>query len=419
MNKIKNKLLLLLFVPLVMVGAVSIAISTSQFISYSNSEANIELLNAAETVNCVLNELYPGEYSVTADNVLQKGKYTINGRIELFDVLKSNTALDYSLFKNNKRVSTTIQRGGNYLLGSSMNEQIWKELKNTGDYVTDIVSIDEETYFACYIPIKESNGSVIGALGVAKIRSDVKKRQQNILLPIIAVISVLLILALLMVLSYGKELADCIGEIKEFVGQIANERFTTRLSDKTYERTDELGEIGRDITVMRNTLRDMIELDGLTQLYNKRTGNKKFEGLRNKCEYAGKPYCLGMGDIDFFKKVNDTYGHEAGDEVLKTIASIIKKHMKGNGFVARWGGEEFLIGFDNKNIQKAHKILTETLNEVRSTIVPYGDQDIHVTMTFGIVSGKPEISTEELFVKADNRLYEGKENGRNQIVVKG
>lgn len=417
-NNIRSKLLFLLLTPLILIGAVSVTVCVSQFISYSNSEARHELYNNALTVTSVMDELYPGDYSISSEGALQKGNAIINGRVELLDVLKANTGFEYSIIYNGKRVSTTIKSRNSYIIGSSLNYDIWDDIHSERDYASTIIDINGEDYFACYIPLYDENNSTIGALGVAKSRDEVRGRQIKIILPIVGIISVMCLLSAFMILSYGKDMANCIEQIREFVNQIANEKFNKRLADDIYNREDELGDISRDITIMRNTLRDMIELDGLTQLYNKRTGNRKFEGLKNKCIANDRPFCLGMGDIDFFKKVNDTYGHDAGDEVLKTIASIIKRHIKHNGFVARWGGEEFMIGFENKSISEAKSILESTLNEIRETIVHYDEDDIKVTMTFGIVAGRKNMSSEDLFKAADNRLYVGKECGRNRIVIK-
>ena len=76
-------------------------------------------------------------------------------------------------------------------------------------------------------------------------------------------------------------------------------------------------------------------------------------------------FCVAIGDIDFFKKVNDTYGHEWGDMVLTQIARVMKKHMVGKGIVARWGGEEFLFLFNNCMLEEAVALLDETLSEIR------------------------------------------------------
>lgn len=421
-NKIKSKMLLLTLLPLILLGIVSITVTATQFISYSNAESEAQLKDTATTMVSVIDQMYPGEYNIITNDqgrVLTKGEYTLNGRIELLDVLKAQTGLEYSLFFENTRVATTIQNENGFIMGTTINDSIWYQFKNGITYDYENVKINNSSYSCYYLPLKNSGNVLVGILGVAKPTSDIATRQLKIILPIAIVIIVLILLSMFMILSYSKEITDCIQSIREFVNGIANEKFNKRLSDKIYSREDELGDIGRDITVMRNILRDMVEQDALTELYNKRTGNKRFEAIKHKCQSNNNPYALAIGDIDFFKKVNDNYGHDAGDAVLKEIAAIIKKRMKGNGFVARWGGEEFMLGFENISKPKANKVLENILNEIRKTTIEFNGTVIDVTMTFGLVSGSEEKTTDALFKIADNRLYIGKEHGRNQIVTEG
>ena len=128
------------------------------------------------------------------------------------------------------------------------------------------------------------------------------------------------------------------------------------------------------------------------------------------------PFCVCIGDIDFFKKVNDTYGHAGGDIVLKSISNILREHMNTLGFVARWGGEEFLLVFDRMELDEAASSLQSLLDKIRHMEIDYDNCLIHVTMTFGIVSGA-EGDQDTLLRLADNKLYEGKAGGRNRIIV--
>lgn len=417
-SKIKSRMLFMTLLPLVLLGAISIFLTLAQFSNYIKSESAVELYNTASTISTTLDQLYPGNYhveSVEGKAVFEKGDYKLNGRVEYLDILKASTGLEYSIFYENTRTSTTIKNQDGYIIGTSMNDEVWNDLKATSSISREVV-INREKYYSYYIPLKDANDTIIGSIGVAKKMSDITKRQINVILPIMGAIILLIVLTAAMIIAYAKELTDCIGSIKDFVDSIANERYGKRLSEKIYQRDDELGAIGRSVTIMRNSLRDMLEQDTLTQLYNRRTGNKKLEAIREKCKCHKKPFSLAVGDIDFFKKVNDTYGHEAGDEVLKEVSELIRKHMKNNGFVARWGGEEFMLGFENKTIDKAEKIVLDILNEIRKATIEYDGQIIDITMTFGMVEGELNKTSEELFEMADKRLYYGKQHGRNQLV---
>ncbi len=160
----------------------------------------------------------------------------------------------------------------------------------------------------------------------------------------------------------------------------------------------------------------MIERDPLTRLYTRRIGASKVDYTQKLLNEAGVKYCVCMGDIDFFKKVNDTYGHDAGDIVLHDVAHIFNENMLGHGFTIRWGGEEFLIIFEDADLEKAYNTLAKIRELVLAHEMPYGDDVIKVTMTFGLIEGDGR-NIEDIVKEADNLLYYGKQNGRNQIVT--
>lgn len=125
---------------------------------------------------------------------------------------------------------------------------------------------------------------------------------------------------------------------------------------------------------------------------------------------------IAIGDIDFFKKVNDTYGHECGDEVLRTLAAVFKKEMEGHGVVARWGGEEFIFVFEGVNGDEAMVLLDHLQRVVRDTVINYEGLQLKVTMTFGLVEYNTKLRLDENINIADERLYIGKEEGRDRII---
>lgn len=125
---------------------------------------------------------------------------------------------------------------------------------------------------------------------------------------------------------------------------------------------------------------------------------------------------IAIGDIDFFKKVNDTYGHECGDEVLRTLAAVFKKEMEGHGVVARWGGEEFIFVFEGVNGDEAMVLLDYLQRVVRDTVINYEGLQLKVTMTFGLVEYNTKLRLDENINIADERLYIGKEKGRDRII---
>lgn len=125
---------------------------------------------------------------------------------------------------------------------------------------------------------------------------------------------------------------------------------------------------------------------------------------------------IAIGDIDFFKKVNDTYGHDAGDEVLRTLSRLFRSVLEDDCEICRWGGEEFLFVFPGKNVDEAQFLLSELLDRIRHTPVLYQKSLIQVTMTFGIEEFDRDHTMDSVIQEADRKLYLGKESGRNQII---
>ena len=127
-------------------------------------------------------------------------------------------------------------------------------------------------------------------------------------------------------------------------------------------------------------------------------------------------FCIAFCDIDNFKRINDSYGHDCGDIVLKNIAEKLRNHMFNCGYAIRWGGEEFLLIFERSTTEDAQPILENLLNDIRSMNTLYEGELINVTMTFGLVNGGHD-EIRQLIRLADEKLYEGKTNGKNRIIT--
>lgn len=154
--------------------------------------------------------------------------------------------------------------------------------------------------------------------------------------------------------------------------------------------------------------------DQLTGLLNRRGVMQYLSGLKDFSEY----YCVSvaMADIDFFKKVNDTYGHDAGDEVLKAIADIFKSKCQNGSIASRWGGEEFLLVFPNVNGDDTYMLLEQIRMAIQKSEINVDGNVINATMTFGLTEWGFKSDLDNVIKEADDKLYHGKENGRNQVV---
>ena len=156
-------------------------------------------------------------------------------------------------------------------------------------------------------------------------------------------------------------------------------------------------------------------LDPLTGLYNRR----HFISIADY-EYAKRentPLTLILADIDHFKKINDTYGHEVGDIVLKTFSKLLLNELREEDTLSRWGGEEFLFLLPNTTLDKASEVAERIRSDIENYNFIYADsKPLHITCTFGIAECKKSETFDETLSRTDEALYKGKYEGRNQIV---
>ncbi len=161
-------------------------------------------------------------------------------------------------------------------------------------------------------------------------------------------------------------------------------------------------------------LRQQASTDPLTGIWNRRTMLKHMEQFREQNSQAG--FVVVMGDIDHFKHINDQWGHDCGDAVLKALTELFREVMKDRGSFSRWGGEEFLFHIPYANGDEAYAVISELSTRVQKLAVYWNDQEIHVTMTFGMEENDFRSDMKDLIKKVDEKLYYGKEAGRNRIV---
>ncbi|MBO4863214.1 MAG: GGDEF domain-containing protein [Eubacterium sp.] len=154
--------------------------------------------------------------------------------------------------------------------------------------------------------------------------------------------------------------------------------------------------------------------DRLTGLFNRRRAEEYLKQVTQDSE--SHAVSVAIGDIDFFKKVNDTYGHDVGDEVLKFVANKMRESCGSETFLARWGGEEFLLVFPNSNGDDAYIALEKLRNELEESEIKVKDIVIRLTMTFGLSEFSFNKGEKHTVKEADEKLYMGKANGRNQVV---
>ena len=161
-------------------------------------------------------------------------------------------------------------------------------------------------------------------------------------------------------------------------------------------------------------LKEKANTDPLTGLNNRGSAMDYLTHFVKKADDSICSICIC--DIDHFKRVNDTYGHDVGDLVLKAVAKVLMTCSEDKAFVARWGGEEFFLAFPDQNGDEALTILYDIQSELRKTVVMSGDQKIKVTLTYGLTEYDKNQPLDQNIKDADNKLYMGKDQGRDRIM---
>jgi len=166
----------------------------------------------------------------------------------------------------------------------------------------------------------------------------------------------------------------------------------------------------------RREAEETSQLDFLTGLNNRRSMFDQVKLNDKALEANNIATTLIMADLDYFKQINDTYGHDHGDAVLIQVSGLIKSSLRGTDIVARWGGEEFLVLLPKTSIEQGISV-AETIREtIANKPICFDGVEHHVTLTLGVASYSANSSFEDTIQRADKALYKGKELGRNQVI---
>jgi diguanylate cyclase (GGDEF)-like protein len=173
-----------------------------------------------------------------------------------------------------------------------------------------------------------------------------------------------------------------------------------------------------DITELEfNRLKIMktAEYDPLTKIYNRVKVNDVFEKLAYNAKKHNYDLTLILFDIDHFKRVNDDYGHNAGDSVLKELATLVKGLLRQGDIFARWGGEEFVVLLQNTSVQESTRLASRLRHEIESF---HFEVVKNITCSFGVTKFRAGDTRTMFFERVDVALYEAKDRGRNQVITK-
>lgn len=171
---------------------------------------------------------------------------------------------------------------------------------------------------------------------------------------------------------------------------------------------------------LENELYQSAVSDPLTGAYNRRYLLDRFGQEFTWAHRHGRPLGLAVIDLDHFKQVNDRFGHDAGDAVLRRVAEAIRKEIRHEDLLARYGGEEFVLLMRETTPDQAQMVAERIRHQVQDLTIAYGEQAIHITISIGLASSTESgITTPlDLFVRADKLLYVAKTHGRNRVATR-
>ena len=209
---------------------------------------------------------------------------------------------------------------------------------------------------------------------------------------------------------------------KKVTGAIAALSISEDLTQKEIEYLEQLTQQASATINRANSYAETLKyatLDALTELNNRRQFETRLNQEISAAKRQQTPLCAMMIDIDFFKKINDTYGHANGDKALKKLAEIIKVQLRESDIASRYGGEEFAIILPNTKLDEAYLVAERLRGAVEKDYVAIQSKDadkINLTISIGLAQYEQDSERDKMFNDADKALYQAKKDGRNKVV---
>lgn len=247
------------------------------------------------------------------------------------------------------------------------------------------------------VPLRNITGDTIGAIQVLNKRSGQFEQDDEALLTALAAQA-----------SIAIDNADLYEKLTEL---------NLSLESKVKERTSDLVRANERLSTLNKELAEISITDGLTQIYNRQYFMERIKQEVKRASRYGTHASLLMFDIDHFKKVNDTYGHQTGDAVLAAFARLILDSLRETDLFARYGGEEFSLIAMAMDRAEAVQLAERMRQKVEAAEFVHNGNRLKVTVSIGVSTWQPEIKEnfEELIRRADEALYRAKEQGRNRV----
>ena len=418
-SKLRASMLRATLLPVLIFGICIIICSVRQTESSVYQEVESGLENVAQMTMYLYEETYPGDYAYdSASKTLYKGGKKVEGASKFLEHYKECSGTDVTIFYKDVRVITTIKdKNGDPIVGTRINSIVKKEVyEGRQAHFYSKSTIENENYFSYYCPLFDENDQCVGMVFAGKPSDYVDWIVWKSVVPILLLVLLSMIILIFVIWNYADHLNRAFRQLQRFLGNVEEGDFTVELSEMLTKRKDEIGQMAGTAVRMQHSLRDLVQRDSLTGLYNRHYGEIWMKQVKEEAKDTGEPFSIAIADIDFFKKFNDCYGHDCGDMVLRKVSELLQTQVGRQGYVSRWGGEEFLIIFKRFALEESVTFAEEIREKLHRTELRYHNDGFHVTLTIGVAAGDSEKSIESMVKCADCALYEGKRNGRDQVV---
>lgn len=418
-SKLRASMLRATLLPVLIFGICIIICSVRQTESSVYQEVESGLENVAQMTMYLYEETYPGDYAYdSASKTLYKGGKKVEGASKFLEHYKECSGTDVTIFYKDVRVITTIKdKNGDPIVGTRINSIVKKEVyEGRQAHFYSKSTIENENYFSYYCPLFDENDQCVGMVFAGKPSDYVDWIVWKSVVPILLLVLLSMIILIFVIWNYADHLNRAFRQLQRFLGNVEEGDFTVELSEMLTKRKDEIGQMAGTAVRMQHSLRDLVQRDSLTGLYNRHYGEIWMKQVKEEARDTGEPFSIAIADIDFFKKFNDCYGHDCGDMVLRKVSELLQTQVGRQGYVSRWGGEEFLIIFKHFTLEESVNFAEGIREKLHRTELRYHNDGFHVTLTIGVAAGDSEKSIESMVKCADCALYEGKRNGRDQVV---
>ncbi len=359
------------------------------------------------------------------------------------DVLINDFRSIYKNHINSDYIDVYLFKKDNTIISSlSDNTNLFKEFFKENIIITDftkpkIIKLNKKQYVVQIVPLNEQNNeeNIILLAEYDKIIEPYQVQILNLLLTFI--ITVLLMIPIIIYFSgiivkpiyelvkqsikVKKRKYNTITKVETSILEVALlssslESMSESIYNYQHSLEEKVKQRTKELSLKNEELLKLSITDKLTSLYNREKLDKTLQYEMNRSLRYGVVFSVIIIDIDFFKKVNDEFGHQVGDEVLVESANILRNSIRNVDVLGRWGGEEFLIVCPQTDLEGAQKLAKNINNAIKNHI--FSTYPKTITMSLGVASYNENIfKAEEIVSNADKALYKAKENGRDQVVI--